>query len=94
MQISTIEAYLKTFINWKTNNKAKFLLIAEFFYKNSKNASISYLPFKINYSYYICVFFEEKVNLCSKFLSADTLAMRLKDLMTIFQQNLLYVEKM
>ena len=34
--------------------------MAEFAYNNAKNASISYISFKLNYRYYPHVFYEEE----------------------------------
>lgn len=56
-QNSIIEAYLRIFINFNQNNKAKLLLIAKFTNNNSKNANISYTPFKLNCGYHFCIFF-------------------------------------
>ena len=38
-QNSTIEAYLRAFVNWEQNAWARFLPIAKFAYNNAKNAS-------------------------------------------------------
>lgn len=43
-----MEVYLKVFLNYEPNNKARFLLIAEFAYNNIKNASTGQTAFKFN----------------------------------------------
>ena len=50
-QNSTIETYLRAFINFKQNDWARLLLMAKFVYNNVKNASISLTPFELNYGY-------------------------------------------
>ena len=50
-QNSTIEAYLKAFINNKQNDWARLLPIAEFAYNNVKNTSTGHTPFKLNCGY-------------------------------------------
>ena len=47
-----MEVYLRAFINFKQNDWARLLLIAEFAYNNTKNASTGYMPFELNYGYY------------------------------------------
>ena len=44
-QNSTIDVYSLVFVNYKQNDWAKLLSIAEFAYNNTKNASISYASF-------------------------------------------------
>ena len=50
-QNSTMEAYLRAFVNFKQNNWAKLLPMAEFAYNNTQNASIGHTPFELNYGY-------------------------------------------
>lgn len=52
-QNSTIEAYLRIFINYKLNNKAKLLLITEFAYNNIKNANTSYIQLRLSLLYFL-----------------------------------------
>ena len=47
-QNSTMEAYLMVFINFKQNDWARLLPMAEFAYNNSMNARTGYTPFKFN----------------------------------------------
>lgn len=85
-----MEAYLRAFINIKQNNWVRLLLMAEFAYNNVKNMITDPIYFKFNCSYYPHVFFEDKINFCSKSRSADKLAKKLKNLRVICQQNLLH----
>ena len=48
-----MEAYQKTFVNFKQNNQAKLLLMAEFAYNNAKNASTGHILFKLNCEYHL-----------------------------------------
>ena len=47
-QNSTMEAYLRAFVNWEQNDWAQLLPMAEFAYNNAKNASIGHTPFELN----------------------------------------------
>ena len=44
------------------NNQAKFLLIIKSDYNNNKNTSISYIIFKLNYSYYLYILYNKNFN--------------------------------
>ena len=76
-QNSTIEAYLRAFVNFKQNDWARLLLIAQFDYNNAKNAGIGHTPFELNCGYYLCVFFEEDTNSRSQSKSANKLSIEL-----------------
>lgn len=85
-----IEEYFWAFINYKLNNWAKFLLIAKFIYNNTKNASIGYIFFKFNYSYYFYILYKENLDPYSKLKMINKLASKLKDLITLYWENLYY----
>lgn len=70
------------------------LLIAEFAYNNTKNASTGHISFKLNCKYYPRVFFEDKTNLCLKSCFANEIVEELKELIDIYYQNLFYVQKL
>ena len=89
-QNSTMKAYARVFVNWKQNDWARFLPMAEFAYNNAKNASIGHTPFELNCGFYPRVSFEDDVNPCSRSCSADKLTKELRELMDIYQQNLLH----
>ena len=65
--------------------------MTKFTYNNIKNASIGHTPFKLNCGYHSRVFFEEDVDLRSRFYSANKLAEELRELIEIYYQNLFYV---
>ena len=54
-QNSTMEAYLRAFINFDQNDWTRLLLMAEFAYNNAKNASTGHTPFELNCGYYFQV---------------------------------------
>ena len=81
-QNSTMETYLGVFVNFKQNNWARLLPIAEFAYNNAKNASIGHTPFKLNCGYHPCVFFKEDTNSRSWSKIADELLVELWELIT------------
>ena len=89
-----MEAYLRVFINWNQNNQARHLQMAEFTYNNTKNASISHMPFKLNCCYHPQVFFEDNIYPCSRSCSANKLVKKLKELMNICQQNLFHAQEL
>ena len=43
-----MEAYLQAFVNFKQNDWARLLSMAEFIYNNAKNASTGHMLFKLN----------------------------------------------
>ncbi len=90
-QNSTMEAYLRVFVNWKQNNWARLLLIAEFTYNNAKNASTDHTLFKLKCGYYPKVSFEDETNLYSRSCSANKLVEKLRKLIEICYQNLFHV---
>ncbi len=87
-QNSTVEAYLKAFVNFEQNNWARLLPMAEFAYNNAKNASTSHMSFELNCGCHPRVSLEEDIDRLPKSKSADEPAKRLKDLMTVCQKNL------
>ena len=76
-QNSIIEAYLQAFVNFKQNNLAQFLLIAEFPYNNAKNISTGYTAFEFNCGYHSRVFYEEDLDPYSKSMTAEELFSKL-----------------
>ena len=80
---STIEAFLRAFINWEQDDWARLLLMAEFAYNNAKNTSTGHTPFELNYGYHSRVSFEEDVDPRSKSRSADKLAGELRELIEV-----------
>lgn len=64
--------------------------MAKFVYNNAKNASIGHTPFELNCGYHLHVFFKDKNNPYSKSQSAKKFTKELKDLKSIYQQNLLH----
>ena len=93
-QNSTMEAYLRAFVNSKQNNWACLLPMAEFTYNNAKNASTSYTPFELNYGFHLKVSFKNNIDPHSRSCSTDKLVKELRELMDIYQQNLFYAQKL
>ncbi len=93
-QNSTMEVYLKAFINWEQDNWARLLPMVEFAYNNAKNASTSHIPFELNYGYHPKVFFKEDIDLRSRSRSANKLAEELRELIKVYCQNLLHAQKL
>ena len=86
-QNSTMEAYLRAFVNFEQNDWARLLPMAEFAYNNAKNASTGYIPFKLNCGYHPCVSYEEDIDPRSKSKLADDLASDLRELMAVCWEN-------
>ena len=93
-QNSTMEAYLRAFVNFKQNDWARLLPMAEFIYNNIKNASNSHMPFKLNCGYHSRMSYEEKVDFHSKSKSADELLTELKELMIVCRENLHHAQEL
>ena len=88
-----MEAYLWTFINFEQNNWTKLSFMVEFTYNNAKNANINHMPFKLNFGYYPCVFFNKNTNPYSWSKSADELSAALQDLITVYWKNFYHTQK-
>ena len=68
--------------------------MAKFAYNNIKNISTNYTPFEFNYSYYSYILYKEEADSWSISPSADKLITKLRNLMTIYRDNLLYAEEL
>ena len=93
-QDSTIEAYLRAFVNFEQNDWAKLLLMVKFAYNNAKNASTGHTPFELNYGYHPRMLYEEDVDPHSQSKLADKLLVELRELMIICQENLHYTQEL
>ena len=67
--------------------------MTEFAYNNIKNANTSHTPFQLSWKDYPRVLFKNDVNPYSKSRLAEKLTQELRDLMCIYQQNLLHAQK-
>ena len=83
-----MEAYFRTFINFKQNDWARFLSIAEFVYNNAKNTSTGHMLFELNCGYHSRISYKEEVDPYSKFKSADKLSAELRNLIIACWKNL------
>ena len=70
--------------------------MVEFTYKNAKNASLGYMFFEFNYRYYLCIFYKKEkfLDLYFNLKIMEKLFSELWKLMTIYQQNLYYAQKL
>ena len=93
-QNSTIEAYLRVFVNFKQNDWVKLLPIAEFAYNNAKNASTGYTSFELNCGYHPYVSYEQDLDLHSKLRTVEELSFELQKLITVCQQNLHHAQEL
>ena len=93
-QNSTMEAYLRVFVNFEQNDWARLLPMAEFAYNNAKNASTGHTPFELNCGYHPRMSYEEEVDPRSKSKSADKLSAELRELMIVCQENLYHAQEL
>ena len=93
-QNSTIEAYLRAFVNFKQNDWARLLPMAKFAYNNAKNASTGFTPFELNCRYHLWVFYKGDLDPRSKSRTAEKLSSELRELMTVCQQNLHHAQEL
>ena len=93
-QNSTIEAYLQAFVNFEQNDWARLLLMAEFAYNNTKNASSGHTPFELNYDYHPRMSYKKDVNPRSKSKSVNELSTELKELMIVCRKNLHHAQEL
>ena len=73
-----MKAYFRVLVQYKQDNWAKFLLIAEFTYNNVKNTSMTYTLFELNFEYYSCIFYKKNVDYCSMSKAVDELPKNLE----------------
>lgn len=64
--------------------------MTEFVYNNFKNVNMRHIPLKLNCNYHFQVFFDNKCNRYCKSFLANKLATKLRKLINICHQNLLY----
>ena len=93
-QNSTMEAYLRAFVNFEQNNWAKLLPMAEFAYNNAKNASTGHTPFELNCGFHPRMSYEEDVDPRSQSKSADELSAELRELMIVCRENLHHAQEL
>ena len=89
-----MEAYVRAFVNFEQDDWAKLRPIAEFAYNNAKNASTSFTPFELNCKYHLRVSYEEDLDPRSKSRTAKELFSKLRELMTVYQQNLHHAQEL
>ncbi len=93
-QNSTMEAYLRAFVNFEQNDWAKLLPMAEFVYNNAKNASTGHTPFELNCGYHPQVSYEKDVDPYSQSKSTNELATELRELIAVCRENLQHVQEL
>ena len=76
-QNSSMETYFRAFVNYKQNDWARPLPMAEFGYNNVKNTNTGYTPFELNYDFHPRVSYEEDVDPRSRSKTANQLATEL-----------------
>ena len=93
-QNSTMEAYLRAFVNFEQNDWAKLLPMAEFVYNNAKNTSTGHTPFELNCSYHLRVSFKEDTNPCPWSKTANALSAELRELMIVCRENFYHAQEL
>ena len=68
--------------------------MTEFVYNNAKNASIVHTSLELNYGYHPRVFFKEDIDFYLIVCSTNKLAEKLRELMEVCCQNLLYTQEL
>ncbi len=59
---STMETYLRVFVNYKQDNWVWLLSIAESAYNNMKNTRTGHTSCEFNYGYHPCAFYKKDIN--------------------------------
>ena len=89
-----MEAHLWAFVNFKQNDWAWLLLMAEFAYNNIKNTSTGYTHFNFNCRYHPRISYEENLDPRSKSRTAEELSSKLRELIIICKQNLYHAQEL
>ena len=90
---STMKAYLRVFVNFKQNDWARLLPMAEFAYNNAKFASTSYTLFELNCSYNPRLLYKEAIDFYSQSKLADEFLAELKELIIVCWENLHHTQE-
>ena len=93
-QNSTIEKYVRAFVNFEQNDWAKFLTKAEFVYNNANNSSTGHMPFKLNFVYHLHMSYKKNNNPYSKLKSTEKLSIELQEVMLVYRENLHHIQKL
>ena len=93
-QNSTMEAYLRAFVNWEQNDWARLLPMAEFAYNNSKNANTGHTLFELNCGYDPWMSYKEEVDPRSQSKSASKLSDELRELIVVCCENLHHAQEL
>ena len=93
-QNSKIEVYLRAFVNYKQDNSARLLPMAEFAFNNTKHASMRYTPFELNYEYHPRIFYEEDIDFNSRSKAADELSKKLMNFIVTYRKNLQHTQEL
>ncbi len=91
---STMEVYLRVFVNFEQDDYARLLPIAEFSYNNAKNTSTGYTSFELNCEFHPQASYKKNVNPRSQSKSVDELATELRELMVVCKENLQYTQEL
>ena len=89
-----MEAYLWAFVNFKQNNWASLLLMVEFAYNNTKNASTGHTPFELNCGYHPWMSYKKNVDPRSQSKLTEELSAELKELIIVCQENLHHTQEL
>ena len=92
-QNSSMEQYLRAFVNYEQDNWVSLLPMAEFAYNNSVNASTRISPFEVMLGYSPRMTFEEPVDPRAKSVSAQQHARHLSNLMSVLRENLMEAQR-
>ena len=76
-QNSTMEAYLRAFVNFEQNDWAQLFPMAEFAYNNAKNASTGHTFFELNCKYHPHISYKEDLDPRSKSKTTEKLSFEL-----------------
>ena len=83
-----MKAYLWVFVNYKQNDWARLMPMAEFAYNNAINTSTGYTSFELNCDFHSRVSYKEDVDPRSRSKTADQLITELQTLMSVCRENL------
>ena len=89
-----MEADLRAFVNYKQNDWARLLPMAEYAYNNAQNTSTGYTPFELNCGFYPRVSYEEDIDPRSRSKTADQLPIELPTLMSVCRENLQHAQEL
>ena len=89
-----MEEYFQVFVNFKSNDWARPLPLAEFAYNIVKNINTGHISFELNCGYNLCILYEKDNDSQDRPKIVNKLSAKLRKLMIVCWENLYYAQEL